>query len=448
MASRTAKKAASWGRFPQSEHETIRLRDRHAPLNLASGRTFLPYGNGRSYGDVCLNDGGVLIETAGLDRFLSFDVDRGEIACEAGVTLGDIAEVALPRGWFLPVTPGTKFVSVGGAIANDVHGKNHHRAGTFGRHVVSFELLRSDGSRRLCSPEENGAWFEATIGGLGLTGLIVSATIKLKRVASSFLAGQSIKFGNLDEFFALSAESAETHEYVVSWIDCLGRGATLGRGHFLRANTIGPEEVRLRHARARRRLPLAVPVTPPVSLVNRLTLGAFNAAYYHRQSAKTAERVWHVDPFHYPLDSIANWNRIYGPKGFLQYQAVVPAHVQREVCEAMLEEISGSGQGSFLVVFKVFGDLPSPGLLSFPMAGTTLALDFPILGASTFALLDRLDALIAEAGGRVYAAKDARMAPEMFQRGYPSLERFRDFVDPRMSSSFARRVLKEFGEKT
>lgn len=442
-----ARGAASWGRYPPTDCETVRLRDRHTPLGLAPGRTFLPRGNGRSYGDVCLNDGGVLIETAGLDRFLSFDAEAGEIVCEAGVTLGDIVDVVLPHGWFLPVTPGTGFATVGGAIANDVHGKNHHREGTFGRHVLSFELLRSDGSRHFCSPDTDAGLFGATVGGLGLTGLILSATLKLKRAASPFLAGQSVKFGNLDEFFALSAENAGTHEYVVSWIDCLGRGDTLGRGHFLRANAIGPDEAAARHARAGRRLPLAVPATPPISLVNRLTLRAFNAAYYHRQTARTVEKIWHVDPFHYPLDAIADWNRIYGPKGFLQYQAVVPAHGQRQVAEAMLAEIGRSGQGSFLVVLKVFGDLPSPGLLSFPMAGTTLALDFPILGASTFALLDRLDALVSEAGGRVYAAKDARMAPATFARGYPALDRFRAFVDPRMSSSFARRVFMGREEK-
>jgi len=440
-------KAASWGRYPLTAFETVRIADRRAAIPSFEGRSVLPHGMGRSYGDVCLTDGGVLLDTGGLDRFLSFDDATGELVCEAGVTLADIIDVMLPRGWFLPVTPGTKFVTVGGAIANDVHGKNHHRHGTFGAHVVSFELLRSDGERLLCSPTENKEWFEATIGGLGLTGLVVSATLRLKPVGSPFVAGQSIKFGNLDEFFALSAESAESHEYVVSWIDCLGRGETFGRGHFLRANGIGEDEAARRHARKPKALPLAMPVTPPLSLVNGLTLRAFNAFYYNRQIERSVEKAWHLDPFHYPLDAIANWNRMYGPKGFLQYQAVVPSEDQREVSEALLAEIARSGQGSFLVVLKVFGDRPSPGLLSFPMPGTTLALDFPIKGASTFALLDRLDAIVAEAGGRIYAAKDARMSAEMFRRGYPALERFKNFIDPRMSSSLARRLIFTEGER-
>ncbi|MEN6542645.1 FAD-binding oxidoreductase [Parvibaculum sp.] len=430
----------SWGRYPRLAQRVVHMADRRGALPLPAEGSILPYGLGRSYGDSCLNGGGTLIATRGLDRFISFDRESGEITCEAGVSLAEIIEVALPHGWFLPATPGTKFVTLGGAIANDVHGKNHHRDGTFGLHVKSFELLRSDGTRLRCSPEENADYFAASIGGLGLTGLITTATLKLKRVGSAFLGGQSIKFGSLDEFFDLSAESAATHEYVVSWIDCLGEGETLGRGHFLRANFLSAEEAA--GMRSRRSLPLAVPVTPPVSLVNRLTLKAFNAAYYNRQSVRVAQKTWGVDGFHYPLDAIANWNRIYGPRGFLQYQAVVPPRDQRDVAEALLEEIARSGQGSFLVVLKVFGDRRSPGLMSFPMPGTTLALDFPILGEATFKLLDRLDAIVVEAGGRIYAAKDARMAPETFARGYPDIETFRKFVDPRMSSSFARRVME------
>ncbi len=433
-------KPMSWGRYPRLAQHVVGMSDRHAALPLPTEGSVLPYGLGRSYGDSCLNGGGTLIATRGLDRFISFDKESGEIACEAGVSLAEIIEVALPHGWFLPVTPGTKFVTLGGAIANDVHGKNHHREGTFGCHVKSFELLRSDGTRLACSPETNADHFAATIGGLGLTGLVTMATLQLKRVASAFLGGQSIKFGGLDEFFELSAESAASHEYVVSWIDCLGSGETLGRGHFLRANILSAEEAAGR--KQRKALPLAVPVMPPVSLVNHLTLKAFNAAYYNRQSPRVAEKIWDVDSFHYPLDAIANWNRIYGPRGFLQYQVVVPTADQRDVSEALLEEIARSGKGSFLVVLKVFGDRPSPGLLSFPMPGTTLALDFPILGDETFKLLDRLDAIVMEAKGRIYPAKDARMSPASFARGYPNLETFRKFVDPRMNSSFARRVME------
>ncbi|MFZ3034842.1 MAG: FAD-binding oxidoreductase [Parvibaculum sp.] len=411
-------------------------------MDVSDGETVLPYGAGRSYGDSCLNTGGLLLGTSALDHFISFDHESGLLTCEAGVTLAEIIDLALPHGWFLPVTPGTKFVTLGGAIANDVHGKNHHREGTLGAHVVSFELMTSDGARRVCSTNENAEFFAATIGGLGLTGLVTSATIQLKRVASSFLSGTSTKFENLDEFFQLSDSAAADHEYTVSWIDCLSADASLGRGIFMAANQAGVEEVRDKGAKEPRSLPLVVPIMPPISLVNQLTLKPFNWAYYHRQRAPQVTRLWYYNSFHYPLDAIAHWNRIYGPKGLLQYQCVVPAADQEVVSRALLEEISRSGQGSFLVVFKTFGAKASPGLLSFPMEGATLALDFPIRGPSTFALLDRLDAIVVEAGGRIYPAKDARMSGETFRRGYPRLEEFLKFVDPRFSSSFERRVMR------
>jgi FAD/FMN-containing dehydrogenase len=293
----------------------------------------------------------------------------------------------------------------------------------------------------LCSPAENADLFAATIGGLGLTGLITFATVQLKHAPTAFLSGRSVKFGHLDEFFSLSADALEDHEYTVSWIDCLASGDALGRGIFMAANLASADEVAASGAKAGRALPLAVPVMPPISLVNRLTLKPFNWAYYHRQQAEIVERLWHYNSFHYPLDAIAHWNRIYGPKGLLQYQCVVPVAAQRDVSKALLSEISRSGQGSFLVVFKTFGSRVSPGLLSFPMEGATLALDFPIRDASTFALLDRLDAIVAAAGGRVYPAKDARMSSETFTRGYPQLDTFLKFVDPRFSSGFARRVM-------
>jgi FAD/FMN-containing dehydrogenase len=434
---------ASWGNYPAESQKITLLRDRHAPLPLEGSESLLPYGQGRSYGDSCLNTGGLLLGTQALDRFISFDDVSGVLTCEAGVTLAAIIDLVLPRGWFLPVTPGTKFVSLGGAIANDVHGKNHHREGTLGAHVLSFELLTSDGARRLCSRDENAELFAATIGGLGLTGLVTSATIQLKRAASAFLSGRSIKFGNLDEFFSLSETYVGSHEYTVSWIDCLGAGDALGRGIFMCANLATADEVAAAGAKAGRSLPLAVPIMPPISLVNQLTLKPFNWAYYNRQLTSEVTRLWHYNSFHYPLDAIANWNRIYGPKGLLQYQCVVPLADQQAVSRALLAEISRSGQGSFLVVFKTFGARQSPGLLSFPMEGATLALDFPIRGSSTFALLDRLDAIVVEAGGRIYPAKDARMSAKTFQRGYPRLPEFMPFIDPRFSSLFERRVMRK-----
>lgn len=432
---------ASWGNYPAEPQALELLRDRHAALPLRDGVSYLPYGQGRSYGDSCLNTGGVLLGTSALDHFIGFDEATGVLTCEGGVTLAAIIDLVLPRGWFLPVTPGTKFVSLGGAIANDVHGKNHHSAGTLGAHVVSFELLTSDGQRRLCSPSENADLFAATIGGLGLTGLITQASIRLVPAPSSFLKGQSIKFANLDGFFALSDASVSDYDYTVSWIDCLGSGASLGRGIFMRANIASADDVAVAGATPRAGLPLAVPVMPPLSLVNQLTLRPFNWAYYNRQQAEQVDKLWHYNAFHYPLDAISHWNRIYGPKGLLQYQCVVPRADERAVSRALLAEIAKSGQGSFLVVFKTFGARVSPGLLSFPMEGATLALDFPIRGASTFALLDRLDAIVSEAGGRIYAAKDARVGKGAFLRAYPRLEEFRKFIDPRFSSNFERRVM-------
>ena len=425
--------------YPRAPQVMRRLLSRHDDLPVRDGETLLPYGLGRSYGDSCLNSDGVLLSTAALDRFIAFDEATGELTAEAGVTFAAIIDLLAPRGWFLPVVPGTKFVTLAGAIANDVHGKNHHGAGTFGCHVISFELLTSDGQRRNCSRDENAELFEATIGGLGLTGFITKATIKMMPVASAFLVGQSVRFDNLDEFFAVAAASVGDYDYTVSWIDCLAGGHALGRGHFLRANVASADE-----AKGRRKplvVPLTVPVMPPVSLVNRLTLKAFNTVYYQRQQRDVVQRLWHYDAFHFPLDAISHWNRIYGPKGFLQYQCVVPRAVQHGVSRALLREIEQSAQGSFLVVFKTFGRIRSPGLLSFPVEGATLALDFPIVGPATFALLTRLDAIVAEAGGRVYPAKDARMSRESFETFYPRLSEFRKFMDPGIKSDFSTRVL-------
>jgi len=429
---------ASWGRYPKSTaRKAVRVKDRRAALPLEAGATHLAYGNGRSYGDVCLNDDGILFDMRGLDRFIAFDPVSGLVTCEAGVQLADIIRIALPRGWFLPVTPGTKFVTVGGAIANDVHGKNHHRFGSFGNHVLSFELVRSDGGRFICMPNVNGELFAATIGGLGLTGVITQASLQLRPVTSSFVAGETIKFGNLDEFFALSEQSDENFEYTVAWVDCVSGGSALGRGHFMRGNHT------FRHGAKADRKPVPMPLMPPFSLVNRLSLKPFNAFYYHRQIKKAARRLWHYDPFFYPLDGISDWNRLYGPKGFVQYQCVIPRASQRDGIAALLKEIAGSGLGSFLSVLKLFGDKPSRGLLSFPMPGATLALDFPLVGDKTFALVARLDAVVAEAGGRIYPAKDARMPASLFRKSFAQLERFQKFIDPAFSSSFWRRVMEK-----
>jgi len=424
----------SWGQLPGDPAVDERWwAERMAALPQLAG-SLLAYGNGRSYGDVCLNSGATLLHTRGMDRFIAFDEASGVLSCEAGVLLSDILDVFVPRGWFLPVTPGTRFVTVGGAIANDVHGKNHHGAGTFGCHVRRFELLRSDGSRCLCSPGENADWFAATIGGLGLTGLITWVEMDLKRIAGVGVAVENFRFNGLDEFFSHNATAEASHDYTVAWIDCL---AATPRGIFVAGDHVAASDLAL-PPRKPGNLPLTLPADWPFSLVNGVSLRAFNQAYYHRPLP--AKAVVHYEPFFYPLDAVAHWNRLYGRKGFYQYQFVLPM-AARELLGDILRCIATSGQGSFLAVLKTFGHLPSPGLLSFPMPGVTLALDFPNRGAPTLALFERLDAMVGAAGGRLYAAKDARMSGEFFQRSTPRLSEFMPYIDPKFSSGFARRVL-------
>lgn len=428
--------ATSWGRCPPDakESKAYALNDRFAPLPPDPGVSMLPYGNGRSYGDVCLNRGGALLRTRGLDRFIRFDPASGTLHCEAGVLLSEIIDLVLPSGWFPPVSPGTAFVTVGGAIANDVHGKNHHRAGCFSSHVLQFDLHRSDGSTIRCSPQENGDWFAATVGGLGLTGVIGCAQLRLRRVPGPWFRGDSQRFANLDEFFALSKESDRDYEYTVAWIDCAATGAALGRGVFMRGNHAPGD------TREPRRAALRVPVTPPVSLINGLSLALFNQLYFHRSGALREDAQWHYRPFLYPLDGILEWNRIYGPRGFFQYQCVVPPLAAEAALHEILQRVSRSGVGSFLAVLKNFGASQALGMLSFARPGTTLALDFPNRGHSTLKLLESLDEITRGAGGAVYPAKDARMSPASFQQYFPAWRRFAGFVDPKFSSSFWRRV--------
>lgn len=434
----TAQSGQSWGRYPRVEQARIALIDRASPLPACDG-SVLPHGNGRSYGDSCLNPGGMLLMTRPLDRFIEFDSSNGMVRCEAGVTLAEIIALALPAGWFLPVTPGTRHATVGGAIGNDVHGKNHHRAGTFGHHVRRLELLRSDGNRLVLDASDASGLFRATLGGLGLTGLVTWAELQLRRVPGPWIETESIRFDDLDDFFALSSSSSADFEYTVAWIDCLASGKQLGRGHFLRGDHSPGDGQAATPSTAPRR---SIPFVPPASLVNGLTLRPFNTLYYWRQPARRRRYVSHYQSYFYPLDGINHWNRMYGPSGFLQHQCVLPPAVARDATAALLTEISRSGRGSFLAVLKEFGTRPSPGLLSFPRPGTTLALDFPNDGPEVFRMLDRLDCIVAEAGGAVYAAKDARMSGTLFRQAYPEWDRFSQYIDPRFSSGFWRRVME------
>jgi FAD/FMN-containing dehydrogenase len=429
---------SSWGNVIRARHPLLRLRSRFDSFpDLPPAQSILPYGNGRSYGDSCLNVGGALLETRSLDHFIKFDPETGVLACEAGTLLADILQLVVPHGWFPPVTPGTRFVTVGGAIANDVHGKNHHRAGTFSQSVRCLELLRSDGQRLACSKDQHPEWFAATVGGLGLTGLITWAELQLQPIAGPYMDVETIRFRNLDEFLTLCAESDRDFEYTVSWIDCLSRGQQLGRGVFQRANhTTTPPGMPSKWTPRQ----LTVPLAPPFSLINNMTLHVFNTLYYHRQLGKRTRNVQHYESFFYPLDGIRRWNRLYGPHGLHQYQCVVPREGGRDAIAALLEAIAASGQGSFLAVLKVFGNRPSLGLLSFPQEGITLALDFPNRGDPLEQLFRRLDSIVIKAGGRLYPAKDGRMPGAMFRSGYPRWSQFAHFIDPRSSSNFWRRV--------
>jgi FAD/FMN-containing dehydrogenase len=426
----------SWNRIPRVRHaHVVDFASRHDTLPSFSDVDHgIAHGNGRSYGDVCLDPGGIAFRTRRLDHFIAFDRTIGRLTCEAGVLLSDILDLIVPQGWFLPVTPGTRFVTVGGAVANDVHGKNHHVAGSFGHHVLALELLRSDGERIVCGPDRNREWFAATVGGLGLTGIITWVELALSPVANAFMITASHRFRSLREFWHLSADAEQHWPYTVAWIDCLSKR---GRGVL----HLG------RHAPSRADLPSwresshSIPILPPFSLVTRTSLRAFNALYYHR-TPHGGSKLVHHRPFFYPLDAIRNWNRIYGPRGFYQYQCVLPPAAAPDGIAEMLRCIAGSHTGSFLAVLKTFGARPSVGMLSFPRSGTTLALDFPDRRQATQALFEQLDAIVDEAGGALYPAKDARMSARLFRRGFPSWEPFVKFVDRSMSSGFWRRVME------
>ena len=427
----------SWGNYPTATHSQV-LRpawmDEITSALLRENAPLLAHGLGRSYGDSCLNDGGTLMDMRALDRILDFDTERGSIVCEAGVSLDEILRIAVPREWFLPVTPGTKMVTMGGAIANDVHGKNHHVAGTMGCHVERFELVRSTGEQVVCSRVENPELFAATVGGLGVTGVVLWAELNLKKIVSSQIEMETIPFSTLDEFIQLSSDDeGEKYEYSVGWVDCLSGRKT--RGIFMRGNHAGLGVLDVHPRKSR----LSVPFMLPGFTLNRLSISAFNSLYYFAGRMRSGHRQEHYDSFFYPLDKINNWNRIYGKGGFTQYQCVVPIG-EAAVFGEILERIARAGQGSFLGVLKKFGSVQSPGMMSFPRPGLTLALDFPFRGEKTLKLFAALDELVLAAKGALYPAKDPRMSGKMFRASFPRLEEFRKYVDPALSSSFWRRV--------
>lgn len=426
----------SWGRYPRAQHESIYKAywtdQVEALLARARPGSCLPYGMGRSYGDSCLNIGRNLIDCSHLHRMLNFDRQTGRLYCEAGISLADILAVTVHRGWFLPVTPGTKFATLGGAIANDVHGKNHHRAGTLGLHIARLYLCRSDSGVVECSPWENTDLFRATVGGLGLTGVILAAEIQLKELIGDEIEAEAVPFESFAGFQTLAEESDKEFEYTVAWIDCFS--GEQQRGIFYRGN----------HAGGFREAPKKlwgprIPFAAPDFLLHPYGVKMFNAAYYRWKSRRGKKERVTFDEFFYPLDAMRDWNLLYGERGFVQYQCVVPEEAY-EVVQEILAKVAANGMGSFLAVLKRFGRIKSPGMMSFPRPGLTLALDFPMRGERTLSVLDELDEIVVKNGGAVYPAKDARMSARTFEASFPAMNEFQKYTDPALSSSFWRRV--------
>lgn len=427
----------SWGNYPPAPDQQEAALTWRTDV-LPTARPLLPRGLGRSYGDVCLNEHGTLLQTKELKHLISFDQTTGVLRAEAGVSFGNILAFSVPRGWFLPVSPGTKFVTLGGAIANDIHGKNHHGMGTIGRHIRRFELVRSTGERLLCEPQQNTELFAATIGGLGLTGLITWAEVQLIPIKNGWIDEEAVPFTSLEEFFAINDQSDKTFAYTVAWLDTTSKKYADGRGIFLRGNHT--EDASLPPTPLKKSL-LRIPFFAPTLLLNPLSMSAFNVGYYGLQSLKKGLHRTTYEPFFYPLDAVGDWNKLYGKRGFLQYQFVVPREAAKPVLRELLTCARKTGTVSFLSVLKTFGELTSPGVLSFPRPGITLAMDVRQTGARTLETLNRFDEIILAHAGRLYPAKDARMSAETFRTCYPELERFLPSIDPAFSSQFWRRVM-------
>ncbi|WP_404927506.1 FAD-dependent oxidoreductase [Mesorhizobium sp. ORM16] len=431
----------SFGRATPPAPHAIGVDDAIVLLKGGQARqaSLLAYGNGRSYGDSCQNEAGAVVDMRPLNRISSFNAETGLLEADTGVLLSDIIAHAAPYGFFPAVVPGTQFVTLGGAIANDVHGKNHHRRGTFGCHVESFTLLRSDGRTYRCSARDNPRLFRATIGGMGLTGLILSASIRLMRVHSLDIIEKVTPFRDLGEFFDLAEAADQANEYAVAWIDQLAGGRGSGRGLLFTGNHAEHGS----HTAARAGGNFAVPFQPPFNVLSRPFLSAFNAAYRWKKGRSATPRQIGYQGFFFPLDGVRDWNRFYGPNGLFQHQSVVPEEAAREAVPALLAAARRAGQGSFLTVLKRFGGVRSPALLSFPRPGYTLTLDFPNRGAATLALLDELDRIAIGAGGAVNPYKDARMSAATFAASFPEWSRLEAQRDPAFMSGFWARTAKD-----
>lgn len=401
-------KISNWGNYPIVEAE-MKSEDSLSQIKefVSNRNDIIARGNGRCYGDASL--GKHIFSTKRLNKFLSFDRINGVIECEAGVLLSDILEIVVQQGYFLYVTPGTKFVSVGGAIASDVHGKNHHMEGCFSEYVLNFKILNEKSEVIECSRDENSELFWATVGGMGLTGIILSASIKLKNIETAYIREESIKANNLDEIFQLMEES-EDWTYNVAWIDCLQKDKNIGRSILMRGEHALKAEFSERDSKNTLRLkPKFSPNVPfyfPSFVLNSLSIKIFNWLYFNKQRAKMVKNHIDYETFFYPLDAIKNWNRIYGKKGFIQYQMVIPKSKGKEGMKKILECIAKSGNGSFLAVLKLFGKHNPEAYNSFPQEGYTLALDFKV-NKKLQKLIAQLDQIVEEYGGRIYLTKDS-----------------------------------------
>lgn len=426
----------SWNNLPSRnlKREYFEYKNKQSLLNL--NKKVIPRGLGRSYGDVCINDNGELILTNKLNSILDFDIETGVIQCESGISINELLNTIIPNNWFLPVVPGTSFVTIGGAIANDIHGKNHHKLGSFGNSILSIEILRSDGSILNCSPSENSNLFYATIGGLGLTGLILSIKIQLIKIKNPYISSGSKRFYSLSEFFAINSEIEKKYDYTVSWVDFNNRKGFRGVYHYGNHS----EKPLSSKKHKTKRFSLSFPFTPPFSFVNNLTLKILNSVYFHINRDKKNESQ-NYRSFFFPLDFIGNWNRAYGKKGFYQYQFVVPIKSAEEVINLVLDELQKNNHVAALGVLKTFGEIESLGLLSFPMKGLTLAIDIQNKGNKTLNMLDKLDEIILNNNGRLYPAKDCRMSAKTFKQCFKDFNKFNNFVDPMFSSNFFERVI-------
>lgn len=404
-------KITSWGKYPLIDANLTKPVNRQQCIDFKL--TGIGRGLGRSYGDSALSENITVSER--LNHFISFDDSTGQLCCEAGVSLDEILMNFVPKGWFLSVTPGTKFVTVGGAIASDVHGKNHHLEGSFSDHVTSLTLI-TNGQEIICSRKQNSELFHATCGGMGLTGIITEATFKLKPIKSAYINQKVIKAKNLETVLKLF-EQYQDVTYSVAWIDCLSTGNNLGRSLLMLGEHADKGELTTHKDGL-----LNIPCNMPHFLLNKYTIQAFNSVYYNKQIKEEFNNTIHYNPFFYPLDGINNWNRMYGGNGFTQYQFVIPKEAGKEGLTEILEAIAKSKQGSFLAVLKVFGE-GNNNHLSFPIKGYTLALDFK-LNDKLFSLLERLDLIVRKYKGRLYLSKDVRMSEEMFKNGYPRWEEF------------------------